>query len=289
VLESLAAELAAPASRFLEGLRAGGYDGHLEASTALEISSVLRYARGQLPLDAYEVDFGRIGTPSVVLDDLTSALTKGIDELTRPVDAIKHQAKTVTVGISRSEDALLESDLVQAVLEAGTPRDRLGYRSLRTLAALDPAVASVDGFTRYAVHGDVAAGAATVVVVDKGGVAAGLRSRTEQDPRLRGTKNRAARQRQVTAARGGDGRTIVIVPETKGNEVTGITLLQVQFHDRVPAEVAAAVLEGYQTRFAALRDAVTEIEPTFRDEVLADVPVVDLLVEPVHVLAERWR
>jgi glucosamine--fructose-6-phosphate aminotransferase (isomerizing) len=289
VLESLAAELAAPASRFLEGLRAGGYDGHLEASTALEISSVLRYARGQLPLDAYEVDFGRIGTPSVVLDDLTSALTKGIDELTRPVDAIKHQAKTVTVGISRSEDALLESDLVQAVLEAGTPRDRLGYRSLRTLAALDPAVASVDGFTRYAVHGDVAAGAATVEVVDKGGVAAGLRSRTEQDPRLRGTKNRAARQRQVTAARGGDGRTIVIVPETKGNEVTGITLLQVQFHDRVPAEVAVAVLEGYQTRFAALRDAVTEIEPTFRDEVLADVPVVDLLVEPVHVLAERWR
>jgi glucosamine--fructose-6-phosphate aminotransferase (isomerizing) len=289
VLESLAVQLAAPANRFMEGIRSGAYDGHLEASSALQITSVLRYARGQLPLEAYELDFGRIGTPSVVLDDLTSALTKGIDELTRPVDAIKHQAKTVTVGISRSEDALLESDLVQAVLEAGTPRDRLGYRSLRTLAALDPAVASIDGFTRYAVHGDVAVGDATVHVVDKGGVAAGLRSRTEQDPRLRGTKNRAARQRQVTAARGGDGRTIVIIPETKGNEVTGITLLQVRFHDRVPAEVAAAVLDGYQTRLAALRDAVTEIEPTFRDEVLADVPVVDLLVEPVHVLAERWR
>ncbi|MCU1486044.1 MAG: glucosamine 6-phosphate synthetase, contains amidotransferase and phosphosugar isomerase domain [Actinomycetia bacterium] len=289
VLESLAIQLAAPANRFMEGIRSGAYDGHLEASSALQITSVLRYARGQLPLEAYELDFGRIGTPSVVLDDLTSALTKGIDELTRPVDAIKHQAKTVTVGISRSEDALLESDLVRAVLEAGTPRDRLGYRSLRTLAALDPAVASIDGFTRYAVHGDVAVGDATVHVVDKGGVAAGLRSRTEQDPRLRGTKNRAARQRQVTAARGGDGRTIVIIPETKGNEVTGITLLQVRFHDRVPAEVAAAVLDGYQTRLAALRDAVTEIEPTFRDEVLADVPVVDLLVEPVHVLAERWR
>jgi glucosamine--fructose-6-phosphate aminotransferase (isomerizing) len=195
----------------------------------------------------------------------------------------------VTVGISRSEDALLESDLVQAVLTTGTPRDRLGYRSLRTLAALDPAVASVVGFTRYAVHGDVAGGTATVEVIDKGGVAAGLRSRAEQDPRLRGTKNRAARQREVTAARGGDGRTIVIVPETKGNEVTGIALLHVAFHDRVPAEVAAAVLDGYQTRLAALRDAVTEIEPAFRDEVLAEVPVVDLLVEPVHVLAERWR
>ena len=38
--------------------------------------------------------------------DLLDSLNAGIDELTRPVDAIKHQAKTVTVGISRSEDAL---------------------------------------------------------------------------------------------------------------------------------------------------------------------------------------
>jgi hypothetical protein len=49
------------------------------------------------------------------------------------------------------------------------------------------------------------------------------------------------------------------------------------------------VLEGYQTRLAALRDAVTEIVPVFGDEVLADIPVVDLLVEPVRDLAERWR
>ena len=34
---------------------------------------------------------------------------------------------------------------------------------------------------------------------------------------------------------------------------------------------------------------ITEIEPTFREDVLASVPVVDLLTEPVHVLAERWR
>jgi glucosamine--fructose-6-phosphate aminotransferase (isomerizing) len=289
MLARLAQELALPAARFLEGLRGGAYDGHLEASTAVQIGSILRYARGQLPLEAYELDFGVTGTPAVVLDDLVAALTKGIDELTRPVDAIKHQAKTVTVGISRSEESLFESPLVQAVLDAGAPRDRLSYRSLRTLAALDPAVASVAGFTRYGVQGDVEGGFATVDVLDKGGVAATLRSRTETDPRLRGTKNRAARQRLVTAARGGDGRTLVIVPEAKGNEVTGITLLHVEFVDRLPADAAARVLEGYQTRLEALRDAVTEVEPAFRDDVLADIPVVDLLTLPVNVLAEHWR
>ena len=51
----------------------------------------------------------------------------------------------------------------------------------------------------------------------------------------------------------------------------------------------AAVLQGYRNRYAALEDAVTETEPTFRDDLLADVPVVDLLTEPVNDLADRWR
>ena len=42
-----------------------------------------------------------------------------IEELTRPIDAIKHQAKTVTVGISRSDETLLQVPLVREVLAAG--------------------------------------------------------------------------------------------------------------------------------------------------------------------------
>ena len=30
-------------------------------------------------------------------------------------------------------------------------------------------------------------------------------------------------------------------------------------------------------------------EPAFREDLLADQPVADLLTEPVHVLADRWR
>ena len=73
------------------------------------------------------------GTPSVVVEDLTAALTKAIEELTRPVDAIKHQAKTVTVGISRSDETLLQVPLVREVLATGAARDSLTYRALRTL------------------------------------------------------------------------------------------------------------------------------------------------------------
>ena len=49
----------------------------------------------------------------------------------------------------------------------------------------------------------------------------------------------------------------------------------------------AACSQGYRGRYAALKDAVTETEVAFDDARLADVPLVDLLTEPVYVLAEQ--
>jgi glutamine---fructose-6-phosphate transaminase (isomerizing) len=290
LLHTLARELEPVANRFLEDLRAGSYDGCLEASTAVRVASVLRYATGLVPLDLYQMDFGRVGTPGVVVQDLTDALTAAIEELTRPVDAIKHQAKTVTVGISRSEDELVQAPLTRRVLAAGAPRDRLSYRALRTLAALDAAVEEVMGYTRYRVEGSVPDHTATAHVLDRGGIATAIASRTERDPTLTGIKHRVAFEQEVTAARGKrDGRTLVIVPETKDKQTTGLTLLHVRFADRLPAAAARKLLEGYRGRYGALRDAVTETEPAFADDVLGEVPVIDLLDQPVHVLAERWR
>jgi glucosamine--fructose-6-phosphate aminotransferase (isomerizing) len=290
LLPALAARLELPAGRFLEGLRAGTYDGSLEARTAVRLTSLLRFAREHAPLEAYELELGKVGTPSVVIQDLTDALTRAIEELTRPVDAIKHQAKTVTVGISRSEELLFRVPLVGQLLAAGAGRDRLGYKALRTLAALDGAVAEVTGFTRYRIEGSVADGTATIGVVDRGGVAAGMASRVDGNPQLLGTKHRAASEREVTVARGRrDGRTFVLVPETKDTQVVGMTLLHARFHDRLPPEGAKAVLGGYRDRYDALVDAVTETEPTFDEEVLGRVDLIDLLTEPVHVLADRWR
>jgi glucosamine--fructose-6-phosphate aminotransferase (isomerizing) len=289
LLDELAPELAAPATSFFDGLRTSGYDGHLEASTAVRIASLLRYATGALTLDSYQIEHGKVGTPSAVVEDLTVALTAGVDELTRPVDAIKHQAKTVTVGISRSDETLLQVPLVREVLATGVARDTLSYRALRTLAELDPAVDRATGFIRYRIEGDVARDTATVHVVDRGGISADFPSRTDQNPALRGTKHRAATEREVTVARGYDGRTFVLIPEVKGNQATGITLLHAAFHDRLAPATVRGVLQGYRGRYAALKDAVTETEPAFDDARLADFDVVDLLTEPVADLAARWN
>ena len=290
LLPALAGRLEAPASRFLDGLRGGAYDGTLDAGAAVRVSSLLRYAREQSPLDGYDLEFGKVATPSVVIQDLTDALTRAIEGLTRPIDAIKHQAKTVTVGISRSEEALFRVPLVRELLATGAGRDRLGYRAVRTLAALDAAVSEVTGFTRYRIEGSVADGTSTIAVVDRGGVARDLPSRVDSNPQLLGTKHRAATEREVTVARGRrDGRTIVLVPETKDAQVVGMTLLHARFSDHLPPAEAKRVLQGYRDRYDALVDAVTETEPAFDEEVLGRVGIVDLLTQPVHILADRWR
>lgn len=291
-LVSVESTLERTAASFFDLLRTGELNGHMEASTASRVASLLRFAIGSSPLEAYQIEYGKVGTPAVVLDDLAAALTLGIEELTRPIDAIKHQAKTVTVGISRSDETLLDVALSRAVVDAGAPRDRLSYASLRTLADLDPAIDDVLGHTRYRIEGMDADGngEATAVVVDRGGISRNIASRTDRSPTLKGTKHQVALERRVFVARGrSDDRTVVIVPEVKDNVTTGLTLLQVKLADELSPGAARGVLQGYRNRYSAVRDAVMETEPIFREDLLGQQPVADLLTLPINDLADRWR
>jgi glucosamine--fructose-6-phosphate aminotransferase (isomerizing) len=284
VVERLRGELRQPIEKFQDGLRSGLYDGHLEASTAARLYGLLRDVTSERPIEQYQQQSGKVGTPAALIDDVVAALTRAIEELTRPVDTIKHQAKTVTVGISRSDEDVIDRPLVQAVLSAGAGRDVLSYRTLKVLADLDPAVAEVRGFTRYRIDGD------TISIIDRGGISRDLPSRVEHGAVLRGTKHRVASEREVLVAVGrSDGRTLAFVPEVKGGETTGITLLHLAFHDRLPAEVMRGVLQGYDRRYDRLVDWVTETEGSFDESLLGELPVAELLIEPISDTADHWR
>lgn len=284
LLARVRAGIARPAEQFVEGLRDGRHDGHLEASTAVRLSGLLRDVLSDHPVEEYQAESGKVGSPAALLDDLVAALTRAIDELTRPVDAIKHQAKTVTVGISRSDEGVLDRALVGEVLGAGAGRDVLSYKTLKVLADLDPAVAEVVGFTRYGIDGQ------TISVIDRGGLSTALASRVERRPVLGGTKRTVATQREVLVARGrADGRTVILVPEVKANVAIGITLLHVRFHDHLDAATMRTVLQGYDRRYDRLVDWVTETEGGFDERLLGELAVADLLIEPISDAADHWR
>ena len=284
LLAALSDEIAAGATEFGRQLRAGRYDGHLPAGTATRLDALFRYALGVLPLAAFEIDYGEMGTPAAVLERFLAVLTEAIEELTRPIDAIRHQAKTVTVGISRSEEALRDVPLVQAVRSAGAVGERLSYDTLSTLAGLDAAVAEVTGHIRYVIDGE------RIEIADRAGVAGEIRSRVVGDSTLRGTKRQVSRERRVLLTRGlADGRLLLLVPEIKGGDTVGLVLLHVELHERLPASEAADVLRRYRDRYSRLRYAVTETETSFDEEVLAQVPIEDLLAGDVAAVAEHWR
>jgi glutamine---fructose-6-phosphate transaminase (isomerizing) len=284
VLAVLRSQIPPYAHRFLDGLRDHVYDGHLEASTAVRLVGLLRDVMSPNPVEQYAASSGRVGTPGVLIDELVVALTRAIEELTRPVDAIKHQAKTVTVGISRSDEGVVDRALVQAALHAGAGRDVLTYHTLKVLADLDPAVAEVTGFTRYRVDDK------TISIVDRDGISRDLPSRVDTDSRLVGTKHRVAESREVLVARGRrDQRTVILVPEVKAGTCTGITLLHVRFHDRLDAPVMKGGLQGYDNRYSRLVDWVSETEGEFDESKLAELPVADALIEPISDTADLWR
>ena len=102
------------------GLLAGRYDGTLEARTAARLTSLCNcamfHAARRLPGGVRRAGRAWRGGRPVRRAD------QGHRRATRPVDAIKHQAKTVTVGISRTDEALLTAALVRETLAAGAER-----------------------------------------------------------------------------------------------------------------------------------------------------------------------
>lgn len=74
------------------------------------------------------------------------------DELSRPIDSIRHQAKTVTVGISRPQKDIAPL-LQRALAELGVAPAGLAERDRQMLMALSPFLAGVEGGALYQVIG----------------------------------------------------------------------------------------------------------------------------------------
>lgn len=133
--------------------------------------------------------------PAAARDVLTAAL----DELARPVDTVKHQAKTVTVGTSRGDADLYDNRLVGALREAGTDLGDLTFPVLHAIRAHSDTVGPPTGVTRYPPV-----------------------ARTSV-PRL---------------VRGRDGETVLIVPEQAGGEVVALSMVHLDDR-AAPEESAA--------------------------------------------------
>ena len=241
-------------ARFFDGLRAGAYDGHLEASTAVRLASLFRYALGDraargLPGRARQgrhaerrgrgphrrADPGHRGADPARRRHQAPGQDRHRRHLALGRDAAR-RCRSCGRCWPPAPPATGSATARCARSPPSTPRSRRSPASPATASRATSTARRRDRRRRRPRrHRRRAA-----------------QSRTERDPRLRGTKHRVAVEREVLVARGrSDGRTVMIVPEVKDNQPPGSRCCTSASHDRLPAADAARVLQGYRNRYDA--------------------------------------
>ena len=256
------------------------------ANTLSDLVLLLKYAVGKIPLEDFWHDFSEDDAVSP-LDRLDICLGQAIDEMSRPIDAIRHQAKTVTVGTSRKEK-LLEGMIFQILKELSYSAKSLTSKSVLSLTKMQPAIAAVNGYTLYEVNNLDMDGhptdASTISIVKREGVSLQMTSRAERSRTLMGTKKTMVSMGHVYIGKGKlDGAPIVIIP-LLGDQLTvrNLLLLHIAFNENLTLREKIAIL-GY--KFNDIRNIINEYNLPWADQYLEERSVGCLLSEPAEVIA----
>jgi len=269
--------------------RARGELASMSNEVASDIALLFKYAKGKLPVEDFWMEFEDRRVSSSPIDMLDLTLKRAVDELSRPVDAIRHQAKTVTVGTSRKTETP-RGPVFEVFGELGFTPESIRAKDVLTLKKLQSAIDRVNGYTLYEVEGLDEDGMptedSTLAIVKRMGSATGMTSRYDRPAPLKGTKNTIVRTRKVYAGTGrSDDASIVIIPiQGPRRIITHLLLLQVDFDERIGTEQKKDVM-GVKTN--DLMNLINEYNIPWKDAYLEGLAVKFLLGEDVEVIKNR--
>ena len=262
----------------------------LEAASDLTL--LLKYLAGKLPVSDFEIDFGTKGTPLNMLNRLFGRIGECINAMARPVDAIKHQAKTVTVGTSRISEKL-EGLLFETLARYGCNVSQLTTSNIVVLKNMQDVVAAIKGAIRYRIDRLNLLGEpteeTTIEVERKDGVLAPIPSRVETDRQLKGTKRIIVRQGNVYIGKGRkDDRSILVIPIISTNPETPniiehLLLLNIDFKETVSLPSKIKALGGKYEHIASI---VQENNVPWDDEYLELIAMDELFGRSAEKVAE---
>lgn len=258
---------------------------------ASDLSLILKYLSGKLPVSDFELDFTIKGTPLNMLDSLFECLNLCINNLARPIDAIKHQAKTVTVGTSRISEKV-EGFLFELLEKDGITLSQLTSSNILVLRNLQAVIDKINGYVLYRIDNlsllGQATAATTIQVVKKEGVFKSVPSRVEVDNKLTGTKSIIVREGNVFIGKGlKDNKNILSIPikSKNSNVIENILSLNVAFKDeKIPLFAKIKALGGKHVRISNL---VQEQVGHWDDKYIQILKLDDLFGLSAEKIAER--
>ncbi len=254
----------------------------MDINKASDLTLLLKYLAGRLPVSDFEIDFNIKGTALNMLNTLFACLNEAINAMARPIDAIKHQAKTVTVGTSRISEKV-EGILFDTLNGFGFKTDQLTNKNVLVLKNLQGVVDQIKGSILYRIDGLDMLGELTdetrIHMLKKEGVLAVLPSRVEKDTLLKGTKRIIVRQGNVYIGKGRkDDRSIIVIPvisasSSSPNLIEFLLLLNIGFKERIPLPAKIKALGG---KFEHIKNIVQENSVAWLDDYLETIPTHDL-------------
>ena len=257
-----------------------------------DLMLLLKYLTGHLPVLDFEMDFGRKGTALNMLTSLFELLGQAINGMSRPVDAIKHQAKTVTVGTSRISTKV-EGILFDALASYDISLSQVINRNVIVLKNLQGIVSRINGSILYKIGGLDALGepveTTTIHILRKDGILKDIPSRVETDNALKGTKRIIVGQGNVYIGKGRkDGRSIIVIPAISSNpalsnQIEYLLLLNIAFQQNAALPVKIKALGG---KYEHIKNIVQENSIAWQDRYLESVPMEDLFGHSAEKIGE---
>lgn len=259
---------------------------------ALSLILLCKYLSGKLPVSDFELDFGIKGTATNMLNTLFKFLSESINLMIRPIDAIKHQAKTVTVGTSRISEKLY-GILFDVLYGNGLNPSQLINKNIIVLKNLQEIVSAINGYILYRIGGLDLLGELTedtsIEVVKKEGILKSIPSRVETDSRLKGTKKIIVQSGNVYIGKGRkDDRSIIVIPATSSspqgpNIIEHLLLLNISFKENVTLSLKIKALGG---KYDHIKNIVQENSIMWDDNYLDRIRMEDLFGVSAEKTAE---
>lgn len=282
--------------RFYNDFRQKKNENRFPSIISLDASSNLillcKYLSGKLPVSDFELDFGLKGTALNMINTLIRSLGESINQLSRPIDAIKHQAKTVTVGTSRISEKLY-GILFDTLNTNNLSHSQITNMNILVLKNLQEIVSEIKGSILYKISGLNLLGElteeTTIEIVKKEGSLKSIPSRVETDNRLKGTKKIIVQQSNVYIGKGRkDDRSIIIIPAISSspggsNIIDNLLLLHIHFREAVPLPVKVKALGG---KYDHIKNIVQENSVAWEDKYLDLVKMEELFGVSAEKIAE---
>ena len=271
-------------------LRSSGILSLMNVQTVSDIALLLKYAAGKLPLEDLDNDFEDGNDGASPIDLLDISLGHAIDELSRPIDAIRHQAKTVTVGTSRKED--LKGILFDLLVELGFATKNLPSKDVLIIKRIQKAISLVKGHTLYNINNLDVDGkpqdTSTITINRKGGISLQMKSRAEASATLMGTKKTIVRTGEIYVGFGkSDGASIVTMPLLRERTIVkNLLLIHVDFNELLSPDEKKEVLGD---RYYDIRNLIDEYNLPWDDSYLEKIPMGILLGEAPEVIAAEIK